>query len=372
MRCDGFVDVTVLNLAVRQGQDAIVGLRKAGGVGAIADFQWFTGLGRDPQAFGSVLQHHCRTRLIVGNGTLYPDSMSLITHVVSGQYLVHRRDRQRVWTCNRTLQNLHIVKRWKLQHDSCKLHLVVEDSRYNPGDFHFGAKQYFELTGVAAEGHRVNRAAVHEQFQVSAGQILVLHRVRASDRGLNCDQHAVALGADELCKVRFHGLERSAVVKQGDAVAHHIRTEAIARLSPHQHSIAGSQALIWFALHIKGLIALLHKEIKAVVVIVRNRSLEGHGQPLSGLCVGEGAYGVQSGPSAWRSRVGGRGPPEDDGEHKNQSLHREYPVEQVLRRWHWRVLIGSASRINHFRRGIAESRSAGRGHWKWTTSSYSH
>jgi hypothetical protein len=148
-------------------------------------------------------------------------------------------------------------------------------------------------------------------------------------------------------------------MQQSHAFAYYICAEAAARLSLHQYTIAGNQVLMWFALHIKSLIVLLHKEISSVVVIVRNRSLEGHRQPLPGLGSGEGAYGVQIGHSAGRSRAGARGPPKDDGERRNQSLHHDDPVKSVLCRWRPRLFICWASRINHFRRGIAESRTAG-------------
>ena len=70
LRPDWLEDVAVLDFAVVQGQKPVTSVGKAGGFGDIADPQRITGMGRNPQAPGAVLQHNGRAWLIVGDSSL--------------------------------------------------------------------------------------------------------------------------------------------------------------------------------------------------------------------------------------------------------------------------------------------------------------
>ena len=65
---------------------------KADSVSLVSNAQWAMGMGCDPQALGTVLQHNCRTGVVIGDGSMYADPRGQIAHVIHRKNPVHRCD----------------------------------------------------------------------------------------------------------------------------------------------------------------------------------------------------------------------------------------------------------------------------------------
>jgi hypothetical protein len=82
-------------------------------------------------------------------------------------------------------------------------------------------------------------------------------------------------------------------MEQGNAIAHHPRAEGGICPAPHQDAIAGNQTSIHWRTHIDAHAAVLDKQHVFIPAVVCHRGLEGDGQRLAGLGIGEGVNGAQ-------------------------------------------------------------------------------
>ncbi len=110
-----------------------------------------------------------------------------------------------------------------------------------------------------------------------------VHHVRTAEFGANGNTHAIALGADQLLEVCGRGAWQGTVMKNGDAVTEHIRSETVPRLSSHQHTITRSQVFIRLGFDIDGFAAILNEKVNIALVVISNRGLESNGSPRFGL-----------------------------------------------------------------------------------------
>ena len=101
---------------------------------------------------------------------------------------------------------------------------------------------------------------------------------------------------------------------QCDAVGNHNGIEAFLRFSLHQHAVAWNQfEIVWIA-NINGRVAILHKQCSFITAVVGNRRLEGDGQPLAGLGIGQRVNGLHGRECGGRRGPGSRCIGEKDGD----------------------------------------------------------
>src|ERR1700733_14772322 len=82
-------------------------------------------------------------------------------------------------------------------------------------------------------------------------------------------------------------------MQHGDLIAHHIRIEAVPRLSPHQNPVARSQNSVPLRLDIDSLVPILHEQVDISRVVIRNRRFESDRQSAASLILGQNMNGVE-------------------------------------------------------------------------------
>ena len=111
-------------------------------------------------------------------------------------------------------------------------------------------------------------------------------------------------------------------MKHGDGIADNIDAEALARVSPNQHAIPGTQILIGMRLHVDRIFSVLNEEIDVAAVVIGDGGLKGNGASLTKVRLAEGADGFQGGN---RSGLGGDGSP---GARKNERKREQHDLPE--------------------------------------------
>ena len=287
--------VSILNLAVRQDQRPIIDIGKARCVGQIADPHGVARQGGDPQALGAVLEHNGPAGHVIGNGSMDPDSLRLILHMVARHDLAHGRNREGPRIGVGALQNLHVRERRDVKQYAGLLHFGVENPAGNSGDLNLGVQQAAEQARIAAFHYRVNVTPIGEHLQVGEARIPVHHRVGGADRGAHADEHAVEPAMEQIIECDGHGLGQGAMADQGHALADYDGMKAGLRRSPHQDAITGNQPGICGVEHKDGEAAFLDKQKAFTAGSVGHRRLEGDRQRVAGLGVAQAADRAQGG-----------------------------------------------------------------------------
>ena len=177
-----------------------------------------------------------------------------------------------------------------MKQDSGLLHLAIESSRNGPGDLDIGVKQAFNRACIAAVENGVNGSPVGEHLQVDAGDVRVRahHQVGGADSGMDGDQHAVVLGADQLVVGGRNRAGQGAVAEQGDVAAQDKGAKAGLGCSANENAVAGNQLGICGGLDIDGHVAILHEHCLLIAAEVGDSGFKGDWKGLPGLLVAEG------------------------------------------------------------------------------------
>jgi hypothetical protein len=175
------------------------------------------------------------------------------------------------------------------------LHLVVEFSGSDSGDFHLGVQQALQGVGIVAVQIGLEVTAIGNQLQPGAAHrsSRTDHQVRGADEGMHSDRKRVEPGANQIVERGRQGLGRSPVIEQRDAISNDQRTKTLTRRPAHQNAISGRQTGGRGRPYKDGSVAVLNEKQVLIAAEVANRRLECHRESLARLSVAEGMNGAQ-------------------------------------------------------------------------------
>ena len=200
-------------------------------------------------------------------------------------------------------QNLHPGQRLNLELDAGHLHLVVEVAGDRAGDLHLGVEQAFEGTFIVAIDDCLHRPAIQEYAKESEAQRrcwVVGFEIGGANHAAQSNQLAIGLGTDHLLEAGLQGLGQWAVTYDGDVTANHEGPKTFAHGSAHQDAIAGSKLQGFGSKNEDRVVAVLHKEVTVVRVVVGDGGFEDDRRVFACLIVVQRGRGVQRGQSGRR------------------------------------------------------------------------
>jgi hypothetical protein len=195
-----------------------VRFRETSYVRQVAHAKWLPAMRRDPQAFGSVLQHNRRPRLVVGDGSVNPDPGSQFAYMVDRENAVHRCHGERPRTVPGRVEHVNVAQRRYIKHHTGLLHLVVEFSSGDAIHFYLGVQQTRDSIQILIVEIYLEVASIRHSLagvRCAAAFRWGYHQVRGADFGRwRLTRSESSLGADQLVEGCRHGHRQAAVAQQ--------------------------------------------------------------------------------------------------------------------------------------------------------------